>query len=570
MKYFLYCRKSTEDEERQVLSLQSQREAVDRAFLGKDEVEIVDVFEESKSAKKPGRSVFATMLERIEAGEADGIISWAPDRLARNSVDGGRVIYLLDTGVLRDLKFATYTFENNSQGKFMLSIMFGQSKYYSDALSENVKRGNATKIAMGWRPNRAPLGYRNCPETKTTIPDPDQFPIIRHIFDLFLTGAYTPHQIVKIAQNNWGHFTPRNKRSGGRPLGRSSIYQTLSNPFYKGVIVWGGATYPGRHQPMVTAEEFDRVQALLSNRSTPRLQRQSFVYSGTLACGRCGRAVTAERKTNRYGRHYTYYHCAARGRLNRGCGEPSVEEGNLNLQFKAFLASLGITRQLAAWARKRLKTDLLEAQEKATQFAAARLSAIAEIASQLRELTSLRLRRMVTDEEFTQERERLEKSRSSLERAENPTFNDQMFELLDIIGRISKYALDWFSTAPNDQKQALIKMLCSNPSLIGKKLSVEAVKPFMTSPEFAGCPRLLGVEDEDRTFAHANKRFLRAIDELSADGMLEERLQELRELERMFLPADLSIKVRAHRADAGHTRGPQRGRSSRRNQPGMP
>ena len=81
------------------------------------------------------------MLERIEAGEAEGILAWHPDRLARNSVDGGRIIYLLDTGKIKTLKFPTFRFESDPQGKFMLNIMFGQSKYYVDSLSENTKRG---------------------------------------------------------------------------------------------------------------------------------------------------------------------------------------------------------------------------------------------------------------------------------------------------------------------------------------------------------------------------------------------------------------------------------------------
>src|SRR4028119_1400172 len=101
------------------------------------------------------------MLKRLEKGEAQGIIAWHPDRLARNSVDGGRIIYDLDQGKLLDLKFPQYHFENTPEGKWMLSIIFGQSKYFVDKLSKDVKRGLKEKVERGWRPGVAPIGYLN-------------------------------------------------------------------------------------------------------------------------------------------------------------------------------------------------------------------------------------------------------------------------------------------------------------------------------------------------------------------------------------------------------------------------
>ena len=108
------------------------------------------------TAKEPGRKIFGEMLDRICAGEAGGILAWHPDRLARNSIDGGKIIYLLDTGKLLDLKFPTFWFDTTPQGKFMLSIAFGQSKYYIDNLSENIKRGHRQKLRKGIWPGFAP------------------------------------------------------------------------------------------------------------------------------------------------------------------------------------------------------------------------------------------------------------------------------------------------------------------------------------------------------------------------------------------------------------------------------
>src|SRR5258708_3173603 len=190
MRYFIYCRKSSENEDRQVASIESQLTTLQRTFGGRSEIDVVGIYEEAFSAKAPGRAKFNEMLARIEDGDAEAVITWAPDRLARNSIDGGRLIYMIDCGVIKDLKFATYTFENNSQGKFMLQIMFGQSKYYSDALSDNVKRGNQTKIEKGWRPNKPPIGYLNHPSTRTIVKDPQRFPPVRDIFDLMLSEGY--------------------------------------------------------------------------------------------------------------------------------------------------------------------------------------------------------------------------------------------------------------------------------------------------------------------------------------------------------------------------------------------
>ena len=147
IKYIAYCRKSTDEPDRQILSIESQVSEL-QEFASKENLKIVSFSTESKTAKAPGREKFAEVLKEIEDGKADGILSWHPDRLARNSVDGGKIIYLLDTGKLLDLKFPSFWFENTPQGKFMLSIAFGQSKYYVDNLSENVKEETDKNYAV--------------------------------------------------------------------------------------------------------------------------------------------------------------------------------------------------------------------------------------------------------------------------------------------------------------------------------------------------------------------------------------------------------------------------------------
>ncbi|MBU3922668.1 recombinase family protein, partial [Patescibacteria group bacterium] len=144
-KYFLYIRKSTDEDDRQILSLEAQEIEL-KELAEKEHLIIVDTFKESQTAKEPGRPIFNNMLDRIEKGEAEGILAWHPDRLARNSVDGGKIIFLVDSEKIKALKFPTFWFEATPQGKFMLSIAFGQSKYFVDNLSENTKRGLRQKL----------------------------------------------------------------------------------------------------------------------------------------------------------------------------------------------------------------------------------------------------------------------------------------------------------------------------------------------------------------------------------------------------------------------------------------
>ena len=94
-KYFLYARKSTEEDDKQIMSIEAQLFEL-REFAHKENLEILEEFQESKSAKTPGRAVFGEMMSKVEEMGNVGILAWHPDRLARNSIDGGRVIYAVD------------------------------------------------------------------------------------------------------------------------------------------------------------------------------------------------------------------------------------------------------------------------------------------------------------------------------------------------------------------------------------------------------------------------------------------------------------------------------------------
>lgn len=238
MNFFLYARKSTDDEERQILSIEAQLAEL-REFARKESLAVVNEFVEAMTAKVPGRPVFNTMIERIERGEAAGILAWHPDRLARNSVDGGRIIYCFDTGTLAALKFPTFWFENTPQGKFMLNIAFGQSKYYVDNLSENVRRGIRQKLRRGEFPGKPPIGYLNEPRLRTIVVDPQTALLVRRMFETYATGRFTLKEIRKQLAP-WGLVN-----RAGKALALGSIKRLLMHPLLCRAVLLEGRAVRG-------------------------------------------------------------------------------------------------------------------------------------------------------------------------------------------------------------------------------------------------------------------------------------------------------------------------------------
>src|SRR3989344_4945061 len=444
-KYFLYVRKSTDVEDKQVLSIEAQITEL-RAYAKQEKLEIIEELIEKQSAKIPGRPIFNEMLERIEHDEANGILAWNPDRLARNSVDGGKVIYLLDCGLITSLKFPTFWCDNTSQGKFMLNIAFGQSKYYIDSLSDNTKRGLRQKVRRGEYPSLAPVGYLNDPRNKTIFVDKKKSAIVKKMFELY-------------AQNNSrlediSHFLAENgiMSKNGKVLKRDRISYILSNPFYVGLFRYSGEIHEGKHQPIISKKIFDKVQDILKQRGRPHHQakNQPQPYCGLLHC-KCGMMITAENKIKRQKNgnihNYVYYRCSRKSKTNK-CLEPFIRQEILDKQISSLLQKFSLKKEWAEKMREMMDKDKSESARFSATFIQENQEQIKSISTKLQRLLDSYLEQDIEREiylakkaELISGKKTLEEKATTLERQQT-AWVEPMSEWIEKAENLSKIAQD--------------------------------------------------------------------------------------------------------------------------------
>ncbi len=331
IKYVLYSRKSTESEERQILSIDSQINEM-LSLAEKESLEIVDIRRESHSAKESGqRPVFKEVLEDIRRGRYNGILTWAPDRLSRNAGDLGSLVDLMDQKKLIHIQTHGQTFSNSPNEKFLLMILCSQAKLENDNKSINVKRGLKTRVEMGLWPCPAPTGYQKEKRTDRkceTLIDSEQAPTIKKMFEKVAYDRWSGRKIY-----NWLKFDLNFRTSYGKKhLSLGNIYKILDNTFYYGVFEYpknSGNWYTGKHEPIVTKELFDLVQKQIKS-NILRVENKEFAFTKIMTCGLCGSGISADEKFKKLkdggANRHVYYGCTKARDQNCKCGYINEED----------------------------------------------------------------------------------------------------------------------------------------------------------------------------------------------------------------------------------------------------
>ncbi|WP_406123708.1 recombinase family protein [Streptomyces canus] len=414
LRYALYVRKSTESEDRQVLSIDSQIERAHEMF---HDVNIVEVIEEKHSAFEPGKRVkFAKLIDDIDAGRIDGIIAWHPDRLSRNEEDAAKITYRVRKGILRDLRFCSYHFVNSPEGIMMLQLALSQSQYMSSKLGADVRRGMNQKLKLGWRPGLAAIGYLNVMDGPNHIiaEDPHRFPLVRRMWDLLLTGLYSPDRITQIAETEWGLTTLRRRRLGGTPLVRSAVYRILRDPFYAGLIRWDGEIYKGRHKAMVTLDEFKKAQQILDGRTScspgRALITRDFAYRGLITCAECGCQYTAEVKKN-----HSYYHCTRRRKKIFCTQRKNIREEEILSYVLGVMRQHSIHPSFREWALAYVAESKGSAGKQDAKVKKSRAERLQQLRHQIDRLLDMKLDDLIDDDAFRKKQRSMKESIEELE-----------------------------------------------------------------------------------------------------------------------------------------------------------
>ena len=520
LKYILYARKSSDSEDKQILSLPAQIRELSE-YANKNKIHIIKTITESKSAYKTNNRVqFDLMIKDLQKEKANAILTWKLDRLSRNPAEGGLLIQMLQDGNIKEIRTATGDVYTSESDHLVLQLHLGIANQYSRILSQNVKMGNREKfLKKGQWSGLAKQGYSNFQEPITKehiiIVDELRFPLLQKAGKLIINGSYTPMQALKKLNNDWGYRTHKTKKMGGRPMSVSSFYKFLADPYYYGLMVRLEGTKMGKHKKMFTKEEFDQLQMILGRKGKPQVTKHEFAFKEVLRCGECNGAITCEEKwqiicpvcktkfhkgktTNKCSScntliekmqkptilHYVYYHCTKR--VNKNCSQGYISLKELEKQVDQELKRFEIPKKFMTWGIKYLNELNNNETTEREVFRTNLKLAYDDCVKKLDNLLKLKIsvqnanNTVISEDEYiTQRKYLLQEKEDLLERINSVDERmNNWHELTEKTFNFVTYARYWFAKGDLKTKTQILGALGSNLTLYNQKLLVDGQKHF--------------------------------------------------------------------------------------------
>ncbi|MEI6462976.1 MAG: recombinase family protein [bacterium] len=476
MKYFLYCRKSQESEDRQSLSLPAQVTEMSE-YARNNSLNIVHVYIESKSARFPNkRLLFSEMIGKIQNGEADAILCYHTNRLSRNPEEAGKIMQMISDGIIKEIRTANETISWENANDILLGVQFGTNSQFSKDLSRVTKRGTREKIRRGEWPTLAPLFYINYEDkgVKNIKPDPSNSQVYSNWIDKVIYQKLNIPEAVSLL-NELG---VRSRK--GKMLANSTVHEVLRNPIYCGMIKYKDyEVTKGTFPALISEEKWNELQIVLNDRTKPNKSKWNHKYKRIMRCGKCGLMVTGYTKVKKSGKAYTYYSCTKR---NGDCGNPPITEDKLEKQVLDNLSKIELNRTII----DSLKTLIIEKLDKESSFEVQKRksieSSILMNSNKLDRLLHMRMDNELTIDEYASEKKKileenvkLEESRSAVVYNRTSLRNqlELFFESCLEIGKL-------FTNGTIEEKRAIIYEVTESISLEDEKLRWNFKKPYQS------------------------------------------------------------------------------------------
>jgi DNA invertase Pin-like site-specific DNA recombinase len=325
-----YLRVSTKEQaerggQAEGFSIPAQREALQRKAESLGATIVAEFIDAGESAKSADRPDLQRMLGYLADNRTDFVLVHKVDRLARNRVDDIEITMAIKKSGAQ-LVSATENIDETPSGMLLHGIMSSIAEFYSRNLATEVHKGMSQKAKTGGTPGRVPIGYLNIGrmtpegrEERTVIVDPDRAPLLSWAFSAFATGDWTIRSLADELERR-GLRSRQTPKVASRPVRPNVLQSVLTNPYYKGLVVYRGVTHPGRHTPLTSAATWQQVQDVLAAHVVGEKQREHPHYlKSSILCGDCGSRLIVSVAKNRHGTVYPYFSCLGRHEKRTRC-----------------------------------------------------------------------------------------------------------------------------------------------------------------------------------------------------------------------------------------------------------